>query len=443
MTVDKNIVTDVLDITLKSGAQNARITLNKGVQNSVILLDNKLDQLHHAADLSLYIQLFINERYGAFSTNRIKYDEVKLFIKKGIEATLFLEPDPYRILPEKELYYKGGKEDLHQFDSEIENITTEDRKKITFECSREIFGTNNKLLTAETEFGDMMDYTYMMDSNGFEGEVLQSSYTISTNCSVKGSGNSRPESWWYESSMFLDKLKVKGCAQTALERAIKSINPKKLTSGKYTMVLENTISSRVVAPIISALNGSSIQQNNSFLIDKLGKKMFPENMNLCDEPHLVGYSGSRYFDGEGIATKPIDIISNGIVNTYFLNTYFGKKLGISPTIESPSVLKFSKQEKISEKKLTLASIIKNARKGILVTGFNGGNYNSATGDFSYGIQGFYFDGGDIIHPINEMNVTGNFIQLWNNLLSIGDDPRNCSNWQIPTLAFENVDFSGL
>ncbi|MFA6713021.1 MAG: metallopeptidase TldD-related protein, partial [Bacteroidales bacterium] len=284
MTVDKNIVTNVLDITLKSGAQNARITLNKGIQNSVIVLDNKLDQLHHAADLSLYIQLFINERYGAFSTNRIKYDEVESFIKKGIQATLLLEPDPFRVLPEKELYYKGGKKDLHQFDPEIENITTEDRKKITFECSREIFGTSSKLLTAETEFGDMIDYTYMMDSNGFEGEMLQSSYTVSTNCSVKGSGNSRPESWWYESSMFLDKLKVKGCAKTALERAIKSINPKKLISGKYTMVLENTISAKVVAPIISALNGSSIQQNNSFLIDKLGKKMFPENMNLCDEP---------------------------------------------------------------------------------------------------------------------------------------------------------------
>lgn len=80
--------------------------------------------------------------------------------------------------------------------------------------------------------------------------------------------------------------------------------------------------------------------------------------------------------------------------------------------------------------------------GILVTGFNGGNCNGATGDFSYGIEGFLFSGGTIIHPVREMNITGNVVSLWNNLAAVGKDPLKWAKWQIPSLAFENINFNG-
>ena len=210
------------------------------------------------------------------------------------------------------------------------------------------------------------------------------------------------------------------------------------------MIVENNCASRLVSPIFSALNGSNIQQNNSFLLNKLGEKVFPEHMNIIDTPHLKGMSGSRYFDSEGIATKERKIIDNGVVNTYFINTYYANKLGVEATVESASVPTVSSMAyKPEYQDMSLDQMMKIVGNGIHVTGFNGGNCNETTGDFSYGVEGFLIKNGEIAHPIREMNITGNMINLWNNLLFSANDARKCTRWQIPSLAFDAVDFTGL
>ena len=114
------------------------------------------------------------------------------------------------------------------------------------------------------------------------------------------------------------------------------------------------------------------------------------------------------------------------------------------TIEGPSVLSCSLGENFPSGRPVngVSEILNKMERGILVTGFNGGNTNSSSGDFSFGVQGFYFENGKVLHPIKEMNVTGNIVTLWNSVAEIGDDPRNTSRWLIPTLAFESVNFNG-
>ena len=113
------------------------------------------------------------------------------------------------------------------------------------------------------------------------------------------------------------------------------------------------------------------------------------------------------------------------------------------TIESPSLpLCTLSGEREGQNEKNLEHLLKGAGNGIFVTGFNGGNTNSSTGDFSFGIEGFYFENGIILYPVSEMNVTGNIISLWNSILDIGNDPRKASRWLIPTLSFDSVDFNG-
>ena len=192
------------------------------------------------------------------------------------------------------------------------------------------------------------------------------------------------------------------------------------------------------------MNGSNIQQQNSFLINKKGEKVFSEKFTLLDNPHWEGMSGSRYFDGDGIATKPMDIIRNGVVESYYINTYAANKMGVAPTVESASVPHFSLDAFPEElRNLNHKDMMKIMGKGILVTGFNGGNCNGLTGDYSYGIEGFYFENGEILFPVREMNISGNIVSLWSNLAMVGNDARKCTRWIIPSLAFENVDFTGV
>lgn len=204
------------------------------------------------------------------------------------------------------------------------------------------------------------------------------------------------------------------------------------------MVVRREMAPRLVTPLLNALGGYSLQQDNSFLMDSLGKEVFSPMLNIVDEPHRKGESGSRLFDSEGVATKTLPIIENGKVKTYFINTYIANKMGLAPTIEDatrPHLL-------ASEAGLDEKAILEKCGEGILVTGFNGGNCNSATGDFSYGVEGFEFKDGKISRPVNEILITGNFVDLWSHLKYAGDDVRKDMSKLIPTLAFDDVDFSG-
>jgi PmbA protein len=434
---NKKLTHWAMDFALKNGCQAARVTLYNSASNSFEIRDMKMDRLQQASENSLVIHLFVDGRFGSFSTNRLDKSELEKFIRNGIESTRFLAEDKARTLPETALYYKGGQPDLQLFDKNIDSIQTDDKIALAKSVCNEMMGKDSRIISANSSYSDEMDFTYLVASNGFEGESSGSSFSLSASVSIKGDGDARPESYWYDSSVYYDALIKEGIGKKALERVLRKLGQKKTNSGKYKMVVDNMNSSRLLSPIIDALYGSSIQQKNSFLLDKQDQKVFGEKMTLTDEPHMAKTPGARYFDNEGVATKLMPVIENGILKNYYISTYIANKMGIKQTISSPSVLTM----KMSDKNVN--DLISMVDKGILVTGFNGGNCNSSTGDFSYGIEGFLIENGKQTQPVSEMNVTGNMITLWSNLMEVGNDPRSFSSWRIPSLLFDGVDFSGL
>ena len=440
---DHGIVETALQMALEAGATQARIALERSIENSATVLDNQLDKMLSSSGSTLFIQLYIEGCYGSFSTNRLDPDALREFIRNAVASTRLMTRDECRRLPDPALCFHGPEIDLQQYDPAIESLTPELRRERAMVASTEIFGTDPRLLSVETEWGDNIDYSYTADSQGFHGETLQTNHTINATVSIRGRGDEKPEAWWYESGIRLDEAPCEGCGRRALQRALDQLNPRRLRSGRYNIVIDNTVSSKVVAPIIRALSGGSLQQRNSFLLDALGKPLFSERLTLTDDPFLPGLSGSRLFDTDGIATARREIISQGVLNHYFIPDYYAAKMGVPVTIDGPSVLRFSHFGENSEKVLNLSDLLKEAGKGILITDFNGGNCNSATGDFSYGIRGFLFENGAVVHPVREMNITGNMIDLWRHLIAVGDDPRTSSRWTIPSLAFEGVNFSGI
>ena len=228
-----------------------------------------------------------------------------------------------------------------------------------------------------------------------------------------------------------------GIGSRALERVLRKLGQRKAKSGKYTMVLDPMTSGSLLSPMLSALYGSSLQQKNSFLLDKLNQQVGSTKLTLKDEPHLIGANGARYFDSEGVATEPLLIFDKGVLKTYFIDTYNAKKMGVAPTISSPSLLILEPGNK------DLNGLVADVQNGILVTGLNGGNSNSSSGDFSYGIEGFLIENGKLTQPVNEMNVTGNMVQLWSSLVEVGNDAMLNRSWRIPSLVFDGISFSGL
>jgi PmbA protein len=254
---------------------------------------------------------------------------------------------------------------------------------------------------------------------------------------MQGKGDARPESYWYDVALQWNELQKQGIGKKALERTLRKLGQQKIQSGKYAMLVDNLNVGRLLSPLISAMYGSRLQQKNSFLLDKLETKIASEKLTLIDDPHIPHAIGARWFDYEGVATVKRPIIEKGVLKTYFIDTYISKKMNIAPTVSEPSILSFELGNKSFDQ--LLASL----QKGIWITGFNGGNGNTSTGDFSFGVEGFLIQNGKIVKPISEMNITGNLLTLWNNVIEIGNDPRLNSSQRTPSILFDKVDFSGL
>ena len=301
----------------------------------------------------------------------------------------------------------------------------------------EVMGKDERIISVDTSYSDGESAAYRLISNGFEGEEKSTWYSVSASVAVRGEGEARPSDYWYGSSLFYDQLPKTGIGSKALERVLRKLGQRKAKSGKYTMVLDPMTSGSLLSPMLSALYGSSLQQKNSFLLDKLNQQVGSTKLTLKDEPHLIGANGARYFDSEGVATEPRLIFDKGVLKTYFIDTYNAKKMGVAPTISSPSLLILEPGNK------DLNGLVADVQNGILVTGLNGGNSNSSSGDFSYGIEGFLIENGKLTQPVNEMNVTGNMVQLWSSLVEVGNDAMLNRSWRIPSLVFDGISFSGL
>ena len=424
---------------VEHGADAARVSMNKSVMDGYNLLNGELDKVTHSADRSIFLYIFADGRYGTFSTNRLEKDELEVFILKAIEMVRMLGEDECRSLPDPERTEpcaKTGRE-LDLYDEGYECSTAE--KRLAKAHTVSLFGKTEtseeyEIISEECEYSESVDDNCIIDSQGFEGRHTETMYYCFAEVTIKAADGCRYSGYWWEAAQKEADLDCRQCAVKALNKAVRQIGPRKRRSGNYRMVVENNIASRLLSPIISALNASAIQQKMSFLDGSIGKQIFPEGMTLMDMARTPGKSGSRLFDTEGVATKDCAVIEDGRICRYFVSTYMSKKMNIQPTIEDLSrpVLKPFDND---------GDILRKCGNGILVTGFNGGNCNPVTGDFSFGIEGFAFSKGKITHPVREMLITGNIIGLWNNLIAAGDDYRPSARWQIGTLAFENVSFS--
>ncbi len=448
---ERSIARHCIEYAMTKGAEGVRLSLNKNVMDSCSMLNGELDKVSHSADRSIYLYLYVDGRYGTFSTNRLDTEELESFIDKAIVMVKMLGEDRCRRLPDPTRTAKdatGGME-LGLYDSHYEGCDSDSRLKKAEEMS--IIKTlaqseGYKVLSEECEYAESLDDTLLMDSQGFEGRHTETSFNCFSELTIQDNDGNRYSGYWWEASPHFNVLRLKECSYTALERAVSQIGPRNRRSGRYRMVVDGTVASRLVSPLINALNASAIQQKMSFLERSMEKKIFSEGLTIMDNARTLGKSGSRMYDSEGVATQNRAIIEHGVVKQYFVSTYMSEKTGFAPTIEDisrPCLSPFMAGKELNdlEKGVSLKDILGLCSNGIYVTGFNGGNCNPVTGDFSFGIEGFAFSKGKVTHPVKEMLITGNIVELWNSFTAAGTDTRSSSRWQIPTLAFENVSFS--
>jgi len=426
----------VMNHALKNGAEQVSVSINNSRSSNIEIRDQKIDKLTESIRNSLTIRLFVDKKYSAHSTNRMKEKELFRFVDEALAATRFLAEDEFRSLPDPELYYKGGSADLNVMDPKLDSVEAKTKIDLAAQVMNEAFQKDDRIISVSSYYSDNISDRVFVTSNGFKGDSNGSNISLSAEVSVNG-GTGRPSAYWYENAIFFDKLNSTDVGKKALERALQKIGPKKIKSGKYPVVIENRTITSILSPLYSALLGSSIYNKQSFLIGKENKPVASQKLTIIDDPFIPSGFGSQLFDNEGLAAIKRPIIEEGILRNFYIDNYYGRKLKMKPTSGDTSNMIFKTGEK------DLAGMIQEIKKGILITGFNGGNCNGSTGDFSYGIEGYFIENGKIIHPVNEMNISGNMNQFWLNLVETGNDVLENESIKTPSMMFDNIDFSGI
>ena len=402
--------------------------------------DGKVERISEATTRGLGLELYVEGRYAAVSTSDLRPEAVDRFVEDAVGLTRKLAVDAYRALPDPELYRGQAQVDLDLEDPRYGAIDAPRQRRIAEEleaAARSVKGAG-AILSVTTGVGDTLAESARVHSNGFVGQKRLTDFGMSAQVSVKDPDGRRPEDWDAATARHFAALPApEQVGRRAAERALGRLGSKKGESRLFTMAVENRSAGRLLAFLMGPLAAAALQQKRSFLDGKLGARVASALLDVTDDPLVPRGLGSRLFDSEGMAARRFPVFERGVLKSYYVDNYYGRKLGMRPTTRGASNLAWKLGDRSRD------ALLADVKEGILVTGFLGGNSNATTGDFSLGAQGFRVRGGKLAEPVGEMNVSGNHLELWNRLVAVGDDPYPYSASRTPTLVFEGVQFAGV
>jgi PmbA protein len=427
------------DLALKKGAGEAAAGAWQARHVEVAWRDGKIEKISEATTRGLALDLYVDGRYAAVSTSDLRPEALDRFVEDSAALARKLAPDPFRTLPDPALYQGQARLELELEDPSHGALDSATRRRVAEEleaAARAVPGAG-QILSVTTGASDTRAESVLVHTNGFEGSRRGTDFWISADVTVKDPDGRRPEESAASGSRFRAELESPGdVGRRAAERALSRVGSVKGPSAVLPMAVDARSAGRIVAALLGPLGAASLQQKRSFLEGKAGATVGSALLDLVDDPLVVRGLGSRLYDGEGIAARAFPVFEGGVLRNYYVDTYYGRKLGMAPTTARTSNLAWKLGPRSQPELLAAMG------EGILVTGFLGGNSNGTTGDFSLGVRGFRVRGGRLAEPVGEMNVSGNHLELWKRLAAVGNDPYRYSAMRTPTLVFDGVQFAG-
>lgn len=424
----------------KLGAQAARVELSCIDMLNVQCEDDEVSTLQQNSGCGLVVRLFVDGRFGTYSTNRLEKDELHALLENGMACTRLLNQDTDRTLPDPQRYYRASSleqnskeaialENYKSFDASVDAV------QLALSIAKPILKADPRLIHATTQLGSRNGWQYIADTQGFQGISYCSNAYAYVSASLRDTGDSRPSDGWMEAAIDYTELQhlIPELGTKALHAAQWRLGASAVKPGKYHLAIEPVCLMKLLDPMLDAMGGYNLYMHRSFLADRLQAPIASPKLNLTEEPQHKGAFGACLFDLEGVSTQYTELIKNGELKTYFLSTYYARKLKKNPTLSGPNVLCIRPGQRSRQ------DILNDYDETILITGFLGGNCNEVTGDFSFGIEGQLFRKGERVQGVSGMNITGNMLQLWQSISEIANDVERTFDGYFPTLFFENIN----
>ncbi len=434
--VIKNIVQDLLDEAKKQGASAAEAGLSQETGLSVSVRLGDVETIEHHCSQGLGVTVYFGQRKGSASTTDLSPASIKETVSAACSIARYTSEDEFSGLPDKELLATEFPDlDLnHPW-----HLGTENAIELALECEEAARNFHADITNSEGASINTHQGNYVMgNSLGFLHGYPTTRHSLS--CSVLAQrGHSMQRDYWYSVARNAINLESpKEIGKKAAERVLRRLEGRSLSTRQCPVLYSAEIASGLLASFIGAISGGNLYRKSSFLLNALDTQVFPEFIRIYEQPHLKGALGSAAYDGEGIATKSRDIVSDGILRSYVLSTYSARKLGLQSTGNAGGVRNLS----ITTSDLNLKGMLKQLGTGLLVTELMGQGVNILTGDYSRGAAGFWVENGEIQYPVEEITIAGNLKDMLKNIVAVGNDIDYRGNVRTGSILVERMSIAG-
>ena len=422
-----------LDVAKKIGASDASVTIGHSISETVNFRNKNLDESNRSDGLAFSIDTYIGKKKSSISSSNLLDENLDILIEKCYETTKITPEDEFNSLPDKNLLADKLK-DLNIYD----NTHIDNDKKIHYLKELEnIASEDKKIINTESSFTEKKTNFILANSDGFCSGYKTSSFT--TSCvAVAKDENSMERDYEYSSKRYLDDIKdPQALGKLASDQTIRKLSPKKIGSEKLSVIFDKRIAKGMLSAFASAISSSAIARGTSFLKDKINEQIFSNSINIIDKPDIIKGLGSKNFDSEGIKSETLNLVKEGVLKNYLVDTYNGRKLNLQSNGRSGGTTNLY----FENGKQSYDELLKTNSKCIYITETIGHGSNLVTGDYSVGATGFFVEDGEFKYPINEITIAGNFKDMFKNIFLANDLDFEYST-NSPTMMIEGMTVAG-
>ena len=443
--MDDSLLHDLITAATKAGADAADAVLAHRQSLSIGVRMNALEEVEREEARDLGLRVFVGKRQAVVSGSDISKAARTKLVERAVAMARLAPEDPYASLADPALLAKAPHRDLDLYDPTEPSPESLETLARTAEASA--LSTQGVTNSDGGSAAWSSTQWQFMTSAGFYGQHKSSGFSISASV-IAGEGAQMERGGEGRSTRWQSDLpEASEVGFDAGRRAVARLGARKIASTTAPVIFENRLAISLFGPLIGAISGPSVARGVSFLKDKLHQKVFAPGIRISDDPFRLRGLGSSPFDDEGVAGQTMDLVSDGVLNTWLLNTASARQLGMTSTGHASRSM--AGAPGVSTNNLTvhpgmrdLDGLMQDAKAGLLVTSMFGPSLNPNTGDWSIGVSGVWFEDGQAAYPVTEITVAGNLIELYARLIPGSDlEIRGAAN--SPSVLIDAMAIAGL
>ena len=432
----RDAVSFAIETAQKAGA-TAEVGVTKVSGLSVSTRLQEIENVEFTNDGALGISVYLGQQKGNASTSDLSEEAIKNTVEAALAIAKYTSPDDCTGLADKELMAFEAP-DLALYHGA--SVDVEQATKLALEAENAALEYDDKIVNSNgASFNSHTGVRVYGNTHGMLQSYLSSRYSLS--CSVIGGELDQLENdYEYTVSREFDALSsADWVGQNCAKKVIARLNPQKLTTREVPVIFLNDVATGLISHLTGAISGGSLYRKSSFLLDHLGKQVLPDWFQISERPHLLKRLASTPFDSEGVRTQDLEIIQDGVLQTYLLTSYSGRKMGMQSTGHAGGIHNWLVKPNLTG---GLTALLRQMGTGLLVTDVMGQGVNIVTGDYSRGAAGFWVENGEIQYPVAEITIAGQLQDMLKNIVAVADDVEHRSNIQTGSILLDKMKISG-